>query len=721
MDFGEPSAKYRVTQMPDAEKLPSTLENPGSSAGTFCARLANQFIAERDFQIAKIPEAMGLIAASDTVLTLSDGLSFTVLCMVDREAHPGKVFALSVDEVVAIGTTCLKYGEKTDGTRLPVSIMILEAGPGSTEQRPRLKQFKRPSVLSEVRPSAMVADTTTAQVWYNHFSIGRTSYPEFIQKFLSASRKANSDPVPAAEVISEPAVPAVPSEAVADPLPSTLVTSEPSIAATPPKAAPDPVPATVVTSEPSAAAAPPEAIPNPVSAAVISSEAAAAATPPEAAPNLVPATAVTSEPAATVTPPEAAPNLAPAAVATSEAAAAALAEAVSDPAPTAIVTSEQTAPAPPPQTASDPVPATAVASKQVFPILTMAILAALIGIFAAEIAYGIGPWTELLQPTMTTLVTFGGLVRTGVLQYGEWYRLFAAPFLHADAVHLAANAAGLLIAGRRLESLVGRGWFGTIYAVGALSGSLASLALNPEATVSVGASGAIMGSAAAMLIISLHFPAGATRTGLWLNAIFALTLSILPLASALQGHSVDYPVYLGGALGGAAVGSALLATWSRVDPWPKFAGIATAFALAGVLTLAYPVKVVLLRYPAVAFSSQLIPTEKFPRFGLSSTQTLDLIAHYPRDPRAHLMRASEFLAAHDMAGVEREARAGLAEENVWHSILPAVVATNLRVALAIALADSRRPEAIAVAQPVCSSMKEGPQRGLLDARKLCEI
>jgi rhomboid protease GluP len=166
---------------------------------------------------------------------------------------------------------------------------------------------------------------------------------------------------------------------------------------------------------------------------------------------------------------------------------------------------------------------------------------------------------------------------------------------------------------------------------------------------------------------------------------------------------------------------ALLATWSQAEPSPKFARIAAAFAVAGVLTLAYPVKVVLLRYPAVAFSTQLIPTEKFPRFGLSSAQTLDLIAHYPRDPRAHLMRASEFLAAHDLAGVEREARAGLAEENVWHSILPAVVATNLRVALAIALADSRRPEAIAVAQPVCSSMKEGPQRGLLDARKLCEI
>ena len=53
--------------------------------------------------------------------------------------------------------------------------------------------------------------------------------------------------------------------------------------------------------------------------------------------------------------------------------------------------------------------------------------------FAIEIVLGIGPATKLLQPTVTTLLAFGGLTRLGVLQYGEWYRLLAAPFLHLDA------------------------------------------------------------------------------------------------------------------------------------------------------------------------------------------------------------------------------------------------------------------------------------------------
>jgi rhomboid protease GluP len=275
----------------------------------------------------------------------------------------------------------------------------------------------------------------------------------------------------------------------------------------------------------------------------------------------------------------------------------------------------------------------------------------------------------------------------------------------------------LFIAGKRLESLVGRAWFAAIYTVGALCGSLACLALNPASIVSVGASGAIMGLFAAMLIISLHYPPGAVRTGLLMNAMYVLVPSLLPLMSAFQGHR-DYAAHIGGAVGGATVSLVMLAIWSRAEPWPKFSRIAATFAIVGALALAYPVTSVLKHYPTVVFSSQLIPPDKFPR-SLSSARTLDLVAHYPRDPRARLMRASELLAAGDLAGVEREARAGLAEEKVWHTILPMVVSTNLRVALAIALADGRREEAVTVAQPVCSSMKDGPQRGLLDARKLC--
>src|SRR5262249_45104168 len=143
-----------------------------------------------------------------------------------------------------------------------------------------------------------------------------------------------------------------------------------------------------------------------------------------------------------------------------------------------------------------------------FPVVTSALLLALLAMFAAEISFGIGPWTKLLQPSIATLIALGGLTHNLVLASGEWYRLLSAPFLHGDAGHLAANAVALALAGRALERLIGPAWFGVIYVTGAITGSLVSLAFNPPAIVSVGASGAIMGLFAAMLVLSAHFPSG---------------------------------------------------------------------------------------------------------------------------------------------------------------------------------------------------------------------
>lgn len=204
---------------------------------------------------------------------------------------------------------------------------------------------------------------------------------------------------------------------------------------------------------------------------------------------------------------------------------------------------------------ADLTPPDVLVAQPSFPFLTAAILAVLFAVFAAEIIYGLGPWTKTLEPTIATLVAFGGLTQSLVLQSGEWYRLLSAPFLHVDASHLAMNAVGLFIAGRALENLIGRAWFGAVYVVGALTGSLLSLALNPASIVAVGASGAIMGLFAAMLVISRHFPPGAIRTGLQMNAIYVLIPSLLPLAGALQGHKVDYAAHFGGAIGGAATSS----------------------------------------------------------------------------------------------------------------------------------------------------------------------
>lgn len=365
---------------------------------------------------------------------------------------------------------------------------------------------------------------------------------------------------------------------------------------------------------------------------------------------------------------------------------------------------------------ADLTPPDVLVAQPSFPFLTAAILAVLFAVFAAEIIYGLGPWTKTLEPTIATLVAFGGLTQSLVLQSGEWYRLLSAPFLHVDAGHLAMNAVGLFIAGRALENLIGRAWFGAVYVVGALTGSLLSLALNPASIVAVGASGAIMGLFAAMLVISRHFPPGAIRTGLQMNAIYVLIPSLLPLAGALQGHKVDYAAHFRRRYWRRG-DFVMLTVWSRTEVLPKFRQAAAAVAIAGVMALAYPVLSVSRTCQTI---SALIPPDMTPKTNAEMrAHATELIAQYPHDPRPRFLRAADLLDANDLAGAEREARAGLAGEDGWRSMLSDQLGNGLRVMLAIAINRDHPDEARSTAQPACAALKDGPMRKLLDQQKLC--
>lgn len=373
----------------------------------------------------------------------------------------------------------------------------------------------------------------------------------------------------------------------------------------------------------------------------------------------------------------------------------------------------------PRETDADLVPPSVVIAPRAFPILTAAILASLVAVFVAEIVYGIGPPTGMLRPTIATLVGLGGLT-SSLVRAGEWYRLLSAPFLHADLGHLFFNCLALFIAGIRFEYLVGRAWFGTTYVVGAICGSLGSLALNPASLVSVGASGAITGLFAAMLIASRHFPVGVVRTSLQMNALYVLIPSLLPLAGALHGTKVDYGAHFGGAIGGAAVGLVMLATWSRTAALPGGRTFAAAIACAGALALTYPALGVPRHYATFALLSELIPADKYPRTSADvHARAEELVRQFPRDPRAHLMRAGQLLDLNDRAGAEREARAGLADESVWQTTLPGA-GPALRAVLAASLDDARRTEALEIARPACEAVLDGPVRRLLTTRHLCD-
>jgi rhomboid protease GluP len=543
----------RVTDTLDTEAA-ITAGAPGTE--TFCRYLARQYIAKRGYEPCHIPEAAALAQHCDILLSFTDGYSLTLLCMVDREAHPGKTFAMSLQDLTAIGTTLLKYTSTIQYSKMPVTINIMEIGPSDKAQQERVQTYKAAGWFKTVLAFGWIVDTDRKTVWTNARFGGRTLGAPFIRQLLASPR----------------------------------------------------------------------------------------------------------EDIATLRASKVAAELDPS-----------------------------------------------------FPYLTTAIIAVLCILFAAEIIFAIGPVTGVLQPSIATLLAFGGLYRPLVME-GQWWRLFSAPLLHLDLFHLALNCVALFLSGRLLEGLVGRAWLSAIFVIAAIGGSLLSLAINQN-VVSVGASGATMGLFAALAILSLHFPKGRSRTTLQTTSVYVLISSALPLGGV--GKNVDYAAHIGGALGGLAVGLLILTTWRKEDQHPRFASVAAAMGVAGLAAFAFSFTPLPQNHRAGLMTAAILPDSEAPKTGAEwRKQAADLVAKYPRDPRPRYFHAIDLIDANDMRAAERELRTGLAEVDLWRTVLNPEFEMHMQAALAVAMAGERLPEARQVAKPVCG-WATGSTREWLDDNKLC--
>lgn len=255
----------------------------------------------------------------------------------------------------------------------------------------------------------------------------------------------------------------------------------------------------------------------------------------------------------------------------------------------------------------------------------------------------------------------------------------------------------------------------------ALCGAFASLALNSPNLITVGASGAIMGLFAAMLVLSYRFPPGPIRNDLLKNAMYVLIPSLLPLTNAAKGEKIDYAAHFGGAVGGAIVGLLILKIWRDQDTTPRFARYAMGVGIAGLIAFAYPIVPLVDKYPTMAFAGQMIPADKAPSSAAAfNAQLATLSASYPRDPRVHLAAASRLLDSHDLAGAAQEARLGLAEEAIWRPLFNEATGLNLRTILALAIVEKDPQQAKQIARPVCDANKDGRYNPYLNPPKLCD-
>ena len=132
------------------------------------------------------------------------------------------------------------------------------------------------------------------------------------------------------------------------------------------------------------------------------------------------------------------------------------------------------------------------------------------------------------------------------VKMGEYYRLLTASFLHANIAHLLFNMYALWIIGMQLESFIGKWRFLVVYLFSAISGSLLSVAVTPNA-VSVGASGAIFGLLGALLYFGYHYR-------VYLGTVIKSQIIPLIVINLLLGFAVpgiDNAAHIGGLIGGA--------------------------------------------------------------------------------------------------------------------------------------------------------------------------
>lgn len=172
---------------------------------------------------------------------------------------------------------------------------------------------------------------------------------------------------------------------------------------------------------------------------------------------------------------------------------------------------------------------------------TVTYLIILINLIVFGLMYVFGNGSENID----TLIKFGANYAP-LTKSGEYYRLITSAFLHIGVIHLLCNLYALYVIGPQIEQFFGRVKYILIYLFSAIMGSLFTLVLSGDNTVSAGASGAIFGLFGAILYF------GYTYRGYIGNAIISqiVPVVLLNLFIGLTSTNIGNAAHIGGLVGG---------------------------------------------------------------------------------------------------------------------------------------------------------------------------
>jgi rhomboid protease GluP len=213
---------------------------------------------------------------------------------------------------------------------------------------------------------------------------------------------------------------------------------------------------------------------------------------------------------------------------------------------------------------------------------TVIILVINFGFFLATALYSMsaGNTGAFMNIDGRTLVEFGAKY-SPLIAMGQWWRLVTAGFLHGGLLHILMNSWVLFDLGAQVEEVYGTSRMLVIYFVSTVVGFYASAVWS--ASVSVGASAALMGLIGAMIAFGMRHRSslGDDVRGTYVRwAVYVLIFGLLP------GFNIDNAAHIGGLVGGFAV--SYVATTPRLVPdWRETAWRAAAWACVAITVVCF--------------------------------------------------------------------------------------------------------------------------------------
>ena len=161
------------------------------------------------------------------------------------------------------------------------------------------------------------------------------------------------------------------------------------------------------------------------------------------------------------------------------------------------------------------------------------------------------------------LTRSGAMVR-GLVDGGEWWRIFSCVFVHVGGLHLLVNVIGMAFVGKLAEEVFGTVRTFALFGVAGFAGAVASYLASP-AGISAGASGALFGLLGAVFV-ELTWHRKRYRTA-WKRGM-GMALAVVIVAQV--GYGFMYPVidqwaHGAGLIAGAVLGAILSphASWAK--------------------------------------------------------------------------------------------------------------------------------------------------------------